>query len=672
MLLLSRPRATKLLIIVHDLAMTLLAAILSLGLRFDTTQFAERTTQLLPVLPIFLGAALWIYSFFQLYQGKWRFASMPDVITIAKAVGLMCLVMVLAEFIALHLILNGEYLLGRRAIITYWLVQSFLLAAPRLIYRYWKDRYRSPSAMTEASAVLLLGRGVEVEPIIRVLESDKKAQLRPVGVLSPRAADIGQAIRGVPVEGTLDALEDVVRGNKVAGRPIRRLIATPSALQHDPERLAARVRQLGLVLARFDGLNATGPALGSIEIEDLLSRPPVDLDPVLLAKAIQGRVVVVTGGGGSIGLDLCRSCLRFGAKKLVILENSEPAIYHALDTLTPTGSDPRVIAHLCDIRDGARLMALLQDIKPDVIFHAAALKHVPYLETDWEEGLSTNTHGSMAVAEAAIAVEARILVMISTDKAVEPVSILGASKRAAEIAMEALDAVQAKSGGKTRLISVRFGNVLGSSGSVIPRFKAQIARGGPITVTDPEMIRYFMTLSEAADLVVIAAAHALDEHGDGRAAVYVLRMGKPVRILDLAERMIRLSGFEPNKDIKIEISGIRPGERLNEMLFSDHESLKEIGIDGVMAARTQALPLAEVRVWLTRLQEATSRRDRIATMAILQEHIPDFKPGVSAPPLPAKPASPAAVAPSPTKAALLAPQSEMKTAGRHAAKARKT
>lgn len=672
MLLLSRPRATKLLIIVHDLAMTVLAAVLSLALRFDTTQFADRTTQLLPVLPIFLVAALWVYSFFQLYQGKWRFASMPDVITIAKAVGLLCLLMVLAEFVALHTILDGEYLLGRRAIITYWLVQSFLLAAPRLIYRYWKDRYRSPSAMTEAAAVLLLGRGVEVEPIIRVLEADKKARLRPVGVLSPRAADIGQAIRGVPVEGTLDELEDVIRENKVAGRPIRRLIATPSALQHDPERLAARVRQLGLVLARFDGLNATGPALGSIEIEDLLSRPPVDLDPVLLAKAIKGRTVVVTGGGGSIGLDLCRSCLRFGAKRLVILENSEPAIYHALDTLIPAGPDARVVAHLCDIRDSGRLMALLQDIRPDVIFHAAALKQVPYLEQDWEEGLSTNTHGSVAVADAAIAVGVRMLVMISTDKAVEPVSILGASKRAAEIAMEALDAMQAKSGGRTRLISVRFGNVLGSSGSVIPRFKAQIARGGPVTVTDPDMVRYFMTLSEAADLVVIAAAHALDERGDGRAAVYVLRMGKPVRILDLAERMIRLSGFEPNKDIRIEISGIRPGERLNEMLFSGHESLKEIGIDGVMAARTQALPLDEVRAWLTRLQRATSARDRAAAMAILQEHIPDFRPGLSVPPLPAKLAGPAGEATIPLKSASKAPQSAAKTAAASAAKARKS
>jgi O-antigen biosynthesis protein WbqV len=280
-----------------------------------------------------------------------------------------------------------------------------------------------------------------------------------------------------------------------------------------------------------------------------------------------------------------------------------------------------------------------------VIFHAAALKHVPYLEQDWEEGISTNTLGSMVVAEAAIAVGARILVMISTDKAVEPVSVLGASKRAAEIAVEALDAAQSASHGRTRLISVRFGNVLGSSGSVIPRFKAQIARGGPVTVTDRDMVRYFMTLSEAADLVVVAAAHAMQDRGAERAGVYVLRMGQPVRIYELAERMIRLSGFVPHKDIRIEITGVRPGERLNEMLFSNQEALKDIGIDGVMAARTVAMPLADVRHWLDRLNRATLRRDRGQVMTILAEQIRDFNPApaVPSPPKPALPAPEASI-----------------------------
>jgi O-antigen biosynthesis protein WbqV len=643
MQILSRPSATKLLIIAHDLAMTALAVLAALALRFDTETFSEKLGVLLPLLPGFLLLALAVYSYFQLYKGKWRFASMPDIIMIAKAVGVLCLLVIVAEFLALHLWLKGEYVIGRRLVITYWLVQSLMLAGPRLIYRYWKDRYRRTPQSESDAPVLLLGRGTEVEPIIRALETDKHARLRPVGILSPRRSDMAQGIRGVPVIGTLDHLEDVVREARVAGRPIRRLIATHSALESDPEKLAADSRRLGLALARFEGVGASGAALGSVEIEDLLTRQPVDLDRSILEAVIRDRVVVVTGGGGSIGLEICRSCLRLGAERVVILENSEPAIYNALESLSPGTPDPRILAHLCDIRDGSRLRSLLADAAPHVIFHAAALKHVPYLEQDWEEGISTNTLGSMVVAEAAIAVGARILVMISTDKAVEPVSVLGASKRAAEIAVEALDAAEAGSRGRTRLISVRFGNVLGSSGSVIPRFKAQIARGGPVTVTDRDMVRYFMTLSEAADLVVVAAAHAIRDRGEERAGVYVLRMGQPVRIYELAERMIRLSGLVPHKDIRIDITGVRPGERLNEMLFSNQEALKDIGIDGVMAARTVALPLADVRHWLDRLNRAALKRDREEALSILAEQIGDFRPAPAVPSL-AKPAPPAPLA----------------------------
>jgi O-antigen biosynthesis protein WbqV len=623
----KRSHATRLLIIAHDMAMTALAVVLALFLRFDPWAFSQRLEVLTPVLPIFLLMALGIYFYFRLYQGKWRFASMPDVIMIAKAVGLICLVVTVAEFLAIRFGLLSEFVLGRRLILIYWLVQACLLAAPRLAYRYWKDRYWMPASGQDASHVLVLGRGTEVEPIIRALQADKRARFTPVGILSPRGADGGQSIRGVPVDGTLDDLENVVRANTMGGTPIRRIIATPSALQIDPEALATRVKRLGLALARFEGIGALGAATGSIEIEDLLSRPPVDIDPYLLERAIHGRVVLVTGGGGSIGLEVCRSCLKLGAKKLIILENSEPAIYLAREALLADGHPAKAIsAYLCDIRDRARLDALMAETRPELVFHAAALKQVPFLEQDWDEGLRTNTLGSLAVADASIAAGVKIVVMISTDKAVEPVSVLGASKRAAEIAIEALDADQAQKGGHTRLISVRFGNVLGSSGSVIPRFKAQIERGGPVTVTDKGMVRYFMTVTEAADLVVVAAAHAMQEKGDGRASVYVLRMGQPVRIYELAERMIRLSGYEPHKDIKIEVTGIRPGERLNEVLFSGQESLKESGIEGVMAARTKATTLAEAREWVEKISDAVAKRDRQVAEAVLVTKIPDFRP----------------------------------------------
>lgn len=666
----KRSHATRLLIIAHDMAMTALAVVLALFLRFDPSAFSQRLDALAPVLPIFLLLALGVYFHFRLYQGKWRFASMPDVIMIAKAVGLICLVAVVVEFLAIRFGYLTEFLLGRRLILIYWLVQACLLSAPRLAYRYWKDRYWVPASGPDASHVLVLGRGTEVEPIIRALQADTRARLMPVGILSPRGADAGQSIRGVPVEGTLEDLENVVRANTMGGTPIRRIIATPSALQTDAEALATRVKKMGLALARFEGIGALGASTGAIEIEDLLSRPPVDIDPYLLERAIHGRVVLVTGGGGSIGLEVCRSCLKLGARRLVILENSEPAIYLAREALLADGHSANAIsAYLCDIRDRARLDALMAETQPELVFHAAALKQVPFLEQDWDEGLRTNTLGSLAVAEASLAAGVKIVVMISTDKAVEPVSMLGASKRAAEIAMEALDADQALKGGHTRLISVRFGNVLGSSGSVIPRFKAQIERGGPVTVTDKGMVRYFMTVTEAADLVVVAAAHAMQEKSDGRASVYVLRMGQPVRIYELAERMIRLTGYEPHKDIKIKVTGIRPGERLNEVLFSGQESLKESGIEGVMAARTQAITLSEARDWVAKITDAVARRDRPAAEKILVEKIPDFRPnGVEpaalAEPVPKVLPARAATASSPARSGKPARQPAAKAAAR--------
>lgn len=663
----KRSYATRLLIIAHDMAMTALAVVLSLFLRFEPEAFTLRMEALGPILPGFLLMALAVYFHFKLYQGKWRFASMPDVIMIAKAVGLICLVAIVLEYLAVRFGFLDGFVLGRRLVLIYWLVQACLLAAPRLAYRYWKDRYWAPASGQDASCVLLLGRGTEVEPIIRALQADARARLRPVGILSPRGADIGQSIRSVPVEGSLDVLEDVVRAYALGGTPIRRIIATPSALQTDAEVLATRVKKMGLALARFEGIGALGAATGAIEIEDLLSRPPVDIDPHLLERAIHGRVVLVTGGGGSIGLEVCRSCLRLGARKLVILENSEPAIYMAREALLADGhSSAAISAYLCDIRDRVRLDALMSETEPELVFHSAALKQVPFLEQDWDEGLRTNTMGSLAVADAAIAAGVKIVVMISTDKAVEPVSVLGASKRAAEIAIEALDADQARKGGGTRLISVRFGNVLGSSGSVIPRFKAQIERGGPVTVTDKGMVRYFMTVTEAADLVVVAAAHAMQDKGDGRASVYVLRMGQPVRIYDLAERMIRLSGYEPHKDIKIEVTGIRPGERLNEVLFSGQESLKESGIEGVMAAQTVATGLGEARAWVEKIAAAVARRDRRAAEKILIEKIPDFRPkngevAAIVPPVPKAPTKPASKASSPVQPKTPARRSAAKT-----------
>jgi FlaA1/EpsC-like NDP-sugar epimerase len=621
----------KLLIIAHDIAMTGLAVVAAIALRFEGEPFYQRLDILLPILPGFVVIAGGIYWYLHLYQSKWRFASMPDLITIAKAVGLICLVLVIAEYIAINIAENGQYFLGRRLILIYWLVQCFLLGAPRLLYRYWKDFYRATDAASNPSYALLLGRGEEVEVVIRALEANRTTRIVPLGILSPRKGDLGQSIRNIPVEGTLHALEEVVRAHRTAGIFISRLIASPSALESDAENLSARATKLGLALARLQRVGDAAPDITPIEIEDLLSRAPIAIDPELLDQSVKGKRVLVTGGAGSIGTEICLRCVALGAKSLCVIDNSEPALHQVVEQLRLESVDCTIIDHICDIRDKARLDDVMAAFKPDVVFHAAALKHVPYLERDWQEGLKTNAFGSVNVAESATAAGAQIVVMISTDKAVNPVSILGITKRLAECAMEVYDAEALAAGRRTRFISVRFGNVLGSAGSVIPKFKAQIARGGPVTVTHPDMVRYFMTVREAASLVIAAGGHARLHADTARVSVYVLRMGQPVRILELAERMVRLSGLEPYKDIPIEISGVRPGERLNEILFSGTENSREIGVDGVMAANTTPPARVALDACLTRLANTLGNGNRAEAEAAMKALIPEFIPEDAAP-----------------------------------------
>src|SRR5262249_16646988 len=348
-----------------------------------------------------------------------------------------------------------------------------------------------------------------------------------------------------------------------------------------------------------------------------------------LEKFVRGKSIIVTGGGGSIGAEICDRIVTFGAARLQVIENSEPALHAVLEALAAKGAMAKIEGRLADIRDRDRVFRLMADFKPDIVFHAAALKHVPLLERDWGEGVKTNVFGSVNVADAAAAAGAVAMVMISTDKAIEPVSILGASKRFAEMYCQALDRDFTRRPElhkrRMRLIAVRFGNVLASNRSVVPTFKAQIEAGGPVTVTHPGMVRFFMTIREACDLVVTAASHSLSPE-TSEDAVYVLNMGQPVKILDLAERMIRLSGLEPGRDIDISFIGPRPGERLTEILFARSEQANDgIGISGIVAARPVAPSLEVMRGWLATLDAAVMREERAAIDRVLREAVPDFR-----------------------------------------------
>jgi O-antigen biosynthesis protein WbqV len=483
----------KTLIISHDLAMTALAVVLTFAVRFDGEAYADRARHLPVLLPVFVVYAGFVYWFFSLYRSKWRFASLPDLFNIFKAVSVLALTLLVVDYILVSPQFYDFYFFGKVAIALYWLVQGFLLGGPRLAYRYLKYSQARRSSQEGATPTLLLGRGHDVEVVLRAIETGSVRKIAPRGILSPRSADHGQSIRGVPVLGGFPDLARVAEEFQERGITIRRIVAAPSALAPEahPEQLLAHARRLGLPVSRLAsvGEGLRDSEITPLEIEDLLLRPSVHIDRARLEGFIKGKRVLVTGGGGSIGAEICARAVAFGASDLLVVENSEPSLHHILESPAVQSGETRVGGAIGDVRDVARMHALMGAFRPDVVFHAAALKHVPYLEQDWAEGVKTNVFGSVNAADAAIAAGARIFVLISTDKAIEPVSILGATKRFAEMAVQARDAETPRGADAIRLIAVRFGNVLGSVGSVVPKFKAQIARGGPVTVTHPDMLR---------------------------------------------------------------------------------------------------------------------------------------------------------------------------------------
>jgi FlaA1/EpsC-like NDP-sugar epimerase len=410
-------------------------------------------------------------------------------------------------------------------------------------------------------------------------------------------------------------------------KPISRVVMTPSAFEPDahPEGVLMRAKRLRLMVSRLPSLEGgEAPRLTSVAVEDLLLRPSEEIDYRRLEALVKGKAVIVTGGGGSIGSEICHRVVTFGAARLLVIENSEPALYAITEALDAEGTSATIDGRIADIRDRERMFGLMKEFRPDLVFHAAALKHVPILERDWSEGVKTNIFGSINVADASLAAGAAAMVMISTDKAIEPVSMLGLTKRFAEMYCQALDHDQAAQlRPRMRLISVRFGNVLASNGSVVPKFKAQIEAGGPVTVTHPEMVRYFMTIREACDLVITASTHALAAERPN-VSVYVLNMGQPVKIVDLAERMIRLSGLQPGYDIEIVFTGMRPGERLNEILFAAEEPPVEIGLPGIMAAKPNEPPMQALRKWVAALEVAIENDDPASIKTILKDAVPEF------------------------------------------------
>jgi FlaA1/EpsC-like NDP-sugar epimerase len=620
--------ARNVLIGMYDALATAVALLLSFYLRFDGAVLSGRLPLLFDMLPYFILLSVAVCYSFNLNTTKWRFISLPDALNILKVSSALSLALIALDYILVAPNVEGAFFFGKIAIIYFWVLETFFLSFARIVYRYFRyTRVRRHAKLEHAALALLVGPLVEAEILLRGIESGAVKQIWPVGLLSPSANDQGLLVRNIPVLGGIYDIEDVVADFRRHNKPISRVVMTPSAFDPAarPEFVLTQARRLGLIVNRLPSLESADVSLlAPVAVEDLLLRPSIKIDSARLEVLVKNKAIAITGGGGSIGSEICNRIVSYGASRILVIENSEPALYAITERLAAHGKKVTIEGRIADVRDKDRMLRLMGEFKPSIIFHAAALKHVPILERDWSEGVKTNIFGSINVADAALVSGAEAMVMISTDKAVEPVSMLGLTKRFAEMYCQALDRDLAILGNRARMrfLSVRFGNVLASTGSVVPKFRAQIEAGGPVTVTHPEMVRYFMTIREACDLVITAAAHALSsEHPD--VSVYVLNMGQAVKIAELAERMIRLSGLEPGQDIDIVYTGMRPGERLNEILFAHQEPLAEIGIAGIMAARPSEPPIALMREWTEALQDAVAGNDMATVRAVLAGIVPE-------------------------------------------------
>ncbi|HEX5452504.1 MAG TPA: nucleoside-diphosphate sugar epimerase/dehydratase [Stellaceae bacterium] len=617
----------------HDVAMAGLSFALALYLRLGTDMLSPDPRLTLLYLVSFTVTAALVFLATGLYRGIWRYASLPDLFNIARAATLTELV-----FLPVMFLFTRLDTLPRSLLLIDWLVLVVLLGAPRLAYRVFKDRGLDHLLERGRGAarvpVLLISTKQGADTFIRETVRDRNAVYRVVGILSDTPSRVGRAIYGVPVLGTIEDLERVVATLDRRGRRPHKLVITPHGLAGaEVRRLLERADALAIPLARLprvtDFQQSRADLTRSVEpiaLEDLLGRPQAVLDREAMARLIGGRRVLVTGAGGTIGSELARQLAALAPARLTLLDNSEFLLYAIDGELRERWPELTIRQLLGDVRERARIAAILADEQPHLVFHAAALKHVPIVEANPIEGVLTNVIGSRNVAEAARAGGVPLVVMISSDKAVDPASVMGATKRLAEAICQALDLHEARRGGGTRFATVRFGNVLGSTGSVVPLFTRQLAAGGPLTVTHPEVSRFFMTVREAVELVLEAsAAVAQAERDDSRGKIFVLDMGEPVRIVELARQMIRLAGLTPERDIAIAYTGLRPGEKLHEALFHQAEAPIPTHNPALRLAAPRTADHAVLARSVDELEEQARAGHGARVLDLLQLLVPEYR-----------------------------------------------
>ena len=600
----------------HDLLMIPVAWLGAFWLRFNLdsipTDFLDQALVLLPMIVVIQGL---VFLYFGLYRGVWQFASLPDLTRIIQAAAVGVILCAAAAFFMTRMIH-----VPRASFPLFAVLLITLLSGPRLAYRWAKDRWPDTADLKK---VLIVGAGRAGEELARSLLLDPTRGHHPVGFIDDDPEKEGRDVRGVPILGHCGRIPEIAA---YTGADLV-VIAVPSASTIQMRRLIECCERSSLPIQTvsrtrdFVSARAAVGELRDIAIEDLLNRQPTKIDWPGMRDVLAARTVLVTGGGGSIGSELCRQIAQLDPSHLVIVDASEfnlHRIHLELRDACPNLSFSIILADVCDT---AAVERIFERHGPDVVFHAAAYKHVPMLESHLREAVRVNVLGTHTVARTAARHAVGRFVFISSDKAVNPANAMGASKRLAEKVCHAVhDASPA-----TRFMTVRFGNVLDSAGSVVPLFREQIARGGPVTVTDRRMQRYFMTISEACQLVIASAA--LGEGGE----VFVLDMGEPMRIMYLAERMIRLSGKIPGKDVAIEFIGPRPGEKLSEELFRPVEPLNTTRHAKILLAPHRPLEHAGFAERLAKLRKACDAFDEPALERILTGLVPEYLPEPSPP-----------------------------------------
>ncbi|WP_295579687.1 nucleoside-diphosphate sugar epimerase/dehydratase [uncultured Lamprocystis sp.] len=607
---------SRVLVFLHDLLMIPAAWALTYWLRFNLStvppEFIDQAVRMLPLVVLVLVPVYWAFG---LYRGVWRYASMHDLVRIALAVLVGTTLLLFLLFV-----LNRMAYIPRSMPVLFVIFQFLLLAGPRLLYRWLKDRRLD---FHDGKRVLIVGAGRAGEMLVRDLLRDRNVGYVPVAFVDDKPRRLGGVVHGVPIRGTTREIPAVV---EIYGIDVI-LLATPSASMSEMRRLVdlceaaerpfRTVPQIRELMAGQVAVNHLRP----VSIEDLLGRNPVTLDWDGISAGLTERVVLVSGAGGSIGSELCRQIKRCNPRRLILLDHSEYNLYSIEMDLLDRPDPPLLSRYLVNVTNAAAVALVFERTRPDIVFHAAAYKHVPLLEDQVQAALHNNVIGTQIMAAAADTWGCERFVLISTDKAVNPSNVMGACKRFAELICRDLNQRSA-----CRFMTVRFGNVLGSAGSVVPRFQQQIERGGPVTVTHPEIERFFMTIPEACQLIMQAAV--IGAGGE----IFVLDMGEPVKIRYLAEQMIRLSGREPGRDIAIKYIGLRPGEKLFEELFYASEGFADTPHPRIHVVRQDTDPSPSLlQAALDDLREALFARDDEPSLRVLARVVPDWQPQDQAP-----------------------------------------